>query len=191
MLKKSDFEQDIRKFVQFPTEKEQKKALKLFIKREQELAYPGECKHFKTHGNDRNSTKFPEDSKILNLRPFRDKEGLLRASGRIGAADLPYDTRFPFIIPPHSRLSKALILQAHRKTMHGGAQLMIQFIRANYWIPRLRAEVKGFTQKCTTCVRYSKSHHTELMADLPADRVRMYRAFLNSGVDYAGPFLIR
>lgn len=146
---------------------------------------------FQPHGNDRNSALFPEKSKLISLRPFRDSDGLIRASGRIGEAEMPYDTRFPVIVPPHSRLSRALILQAHRQTDHGGTQQTIQYLRANYWIPRLRSEIKSFTQRCSDCVRHGKKQHYELMADLPADRIRRYRPFLNSGVDYAGPFLIR
>lgn len=185
-----DLKVNFRKYVPFPTDVEMSTAIKIFIRREQRLAYPQECAYFDKYGN-KNPREFPEKSKLISLHPKIDRDGILRVGGRIDRAELPYDTCHPVIIPPRSRLSRALILEAHRKTDHGGTQLMIQYIRANYWIPKLRVEIKNFTQKCTICTRYSKNPANQLMADLPADRVTPYWSFEIAGVDYAGPFLIK
>lgn len=68
---------------------------------------------------------------------------------------------------------------------------MIQYIRANYWIPRLRVEIKNSTLRCTECVRNGKKPMAQLMANLPTDRVVRHFAFEKSGVDYAGPFWLK
>lgn len=185
-----ELSQNLRKYVPFPTEEEQIRAIKIFIRREQILAYPREYAHFKKYGNS-NPHAFPEKSKLSNLHPQFSDDNLIRVGGRIGKAELPYDTRHPIVVPPHSRLSRALILEAHRKTNHGGTQLMIQYIRATYWIPKLRSEIKNFSQKCTECVRHAHKPASQLMADLPADRIRQYKPFRNTGVDYAGPFMLK
>lgn len=144
-LSTAQLEENVRQYVPFPTKNELKQARQTFIEKEQSLAYSQECKYLKMYGNKAKAGQFPERSKILNLNPYMDEDGIIRADGRIGEADLPYDTKYPIIVPPHSRLSRAIILQAHRKLMHGGTQAMIQYIRATYWIPRLRSEIKFFT----------------------------------------------
>lgn len=181
---------NVRKYVPFPTDDEMSESIKTFVRREQQIAYPRECAHFAKYGNG-NPREFPEKSALNSLNPRIDEQGIIRVGGRIGLAELPYDTRHPIIIPSHSRLSRALILEAHRATNHGGNQLMIQYIRVNYWIPKLRAEIKNFTLRCTQCTRYGKRPTIQMMADLPADRIVRHWAFQNSGVDYAGPFLIK
>lgn len=77
------------------------------------------------------------------------EEELILAGGRLGGAELPYDTRYLIIVPPRSRLSKSIIWDAHRAIMLGATQLMMQYIRNNYWIPRLREELHNFTTRCT------------------------------------------
>lgn len=190
IISKEKLETNLRNCVPFPTDDEQNNAIKSFIRREQQIAYAKEYAHFQNHGNTK-PIDFPNKSKLVNLHPMFDSTELIRVGGRIGKAELPFDTKHPIIVPPHSRFSRALILEAHRKTNHGGTQAMIQYIRQMYWIPRLRAEIKNFTQKCTTCVRHAHKPATQLMAELPADRIRQYRPFRNAGVDYAGPFLLK
>lgn len=181
---------NVRKYVSFPTDEELSESIKTFIRREQQLAYPHECAHFEKYGNE-NPKEFPEKSKLINVTPLIDKDGIIRVGGRIKLAELPFNTKHPVIVPPHSRLSRALILEAHRATSHGGNQSMITYIRSNYWIPKLRAELKNFTRRCTECTRHSKRPTTQMMADLPADRITRHWAFQNTGVDYAGPFLLK
>lgn len=191
MISAYELANNVRKYVSFPTQTEQIEAVKVFVRCEQQIAYAKEIAYFKEKKKGNKAIDFPEKSKLTNLNPFMDKNGLIRVGGRLGKAELPFDTRHPLIVPPHSRLSRALIVEAHRQTNHGGTQLMIQYIRALYWIPRLRVEIKNSTAKCTTCVRYSKRPGEQLMADLPADRIRQFRPFRNAGVDYAGPFLLK
>lgn len=46
-------------------------------------------------------------------------------------------------------------------------------------------------RKCIMCYRVSPINQIQLMGDLPKDRVTPSRAFLHSGLDYAGPFNIK
>jgi len=70
-------------------------------------------------------------------------------------------------------------------------QLTLGSIRQLYWVPRGRALVKAVLHRCTTCVRWRAATSQQLMGDLPSRRVTPARPFLNTGVDYAGPLMLR
>lgn len=133
----------------------------------------------------------PANSKIAGLNPQLRRGGVLCVGGRLANAELPDEQEHQIIIPPQSRLGWLLLNWAHQETLHGGVQQMMRFIRTEFWIPRLRQEASLFVARCAICARLAKRTESQLMADLPAERVRPTRAFLNTGVDYAGPFDIK
>lgn len=177
-----------KELVELPTEEEKVSAYNYFIKKEQEFYYQLEYQYF-LHKQEENAEHmlYPENSKIVSLRPFMDKEKMIRMGGRIGKADISYDMKHPFIVPPNTRLSWLIVTNAHEKTLHGSVQIMMQFVRQNLWIPRLRNELRARVHKCVVCKRYNATFENQLMADLPADRVNPNKPFLITGVDYAGP----
>lgn len=130
-------------------------------------------------------------SKLSSLKPVLDSYKILRVGGRIAAASSPHELKHPAIIPRQTRFSRMLIYDAHRKTRCGGVQLVSQVLRAQYWIPRMRDEVRRYIHKCVSCARFAKRLGEQMMADLPDERVQQGKPFLHSGVDYAGPFEIR
>lgn len=99
--------------------------------------------------------------------------------------------KHPVIIPSKSRLAWLVMEFAHRQTKHGGIQVSMNFLRQKYWISGLRNELRSFIHRCVVCVRYSHKLQEQLMASLPADRVRPGKPFLHAGVDYAGPFEVK
>lgn len=137
-----------------------------------------------------NAKEFPSQSKIAALRP-KLVQGILRVGGRISKSLLEYEERCPIIIPPKSRLCYLIMDQTHRDNMHGGIQLMMQHIRQQFWIPQLRQQLRCFVSRCMRCVRESKRTTDQIMADLPAERVRPAQPFTRLGVDMAGPYKIR
>lgn len=76
-------------------------------------------------------------------------------------------------------------------TMHGGAKLMMQFIRKQFWIPKLRFETKCFIRTCVRCVRLAQRVATQIIAGLPEIRVKPAPPFQHVGVDMAGPYNMR
>lgn len=68
---------------------------------------------------------------------------------------------------------------------------MMNFIRAKYWLLGLKNLVKFHVKKCVICVRHAGLNKPPLMGQLPSPRVSISRAFLRSGVDYAGPIQLR
>ncbi|XP_047022485.1 uncharacterized protein LOC124631893 [Helicoverpa zea] len=130
-------------------------------------------------------------SKLRNLCPIVDNNGILRVGGRIQKSEMAYDTQHQIILPANSHLTRLIIKDAHFRTMHGGPLVMLNYLRSKYWILRAKDLTKKLYRECITCIRYSKKNITQLMGQLPDVRVKADRAFKSSGVDYAGPINIR
>ncbi len=126
-------------------------------------------------------------SKLLQLSPFLDSNGIIRVGGRLKESLIDYDIKHPMVIPKNSILSKLIINDAHQATMHGGTQLTMSHTRNKYWIIDTRKSVRNQITKCVKCHRYSQKMQEQLMGNLPDPRVNMSRAFLHTGIDYAGP----
>jgi len=54
-----------------------------------------------------------------------------------------------------------------------------------------RNVVRKVIHKCLTCFQLKAITATQLMGQLPQERVKPSRPFTNSGVHYAGPFYIK
>ncbi|XP_075170227.1 uncharacterized protein LOC142242533 [Haematobia irritans] len=134
----------------------------------------------------------PKSSSILNLNPFLDDNGVIRASGRLAfAPSLSYDERFPIIMPYNCQFSRLLVKFVHHLCLHGGNQQVINLVRLQFLIPKLRNLVKSTIHQCKKCVLHKKKIQQQLMAALPPERTTLRRPFHSTGIDFAGPFEIR
>lgn len=75
--------------------------------------------------------------------------------------------------------------------MHGGVQVTHNVLRRKYWIVGGGRLVKGVINKCVPCVRSHPRAAHQLRGNLPLPRVVFTKAFLNTGVDFAGPIRVR
>lgn len=190
--------------VERPSIEEKRNAMKSLIIAHQQKYYPEEYdflanqreliiddihKKKKTFA-DIDSISFPQQSKVISLRPFMDIDGIIRVGNRGKHSTIPYDAKHPIIIAQNTRLSYLIINEAHYATGHGAVQLMTQYIRCNYWMHRLRDTLRLYLLKCVPCAKHNKRFESQLMADLPIDRVNQNRAFLCTGIDYAGPIQV-
>ncbi|XP_011705133.1 PREDICTED: uncharacterized protein LOC105460385 [Wasmannia auropunctata] len=64
-------------------------------------------------------------------------------------------------------------------------------MRNNYWPISGRDAIRRVLRSCVVCFRIKPVSTKQLMGDLPAVRVTQARAFLHTGLDYAGPFSIK
>ncbi|XP_029671495.1 uncharacterized protein LOC115240471 [Formica exsecta] len=133
----------------------------------------------------------PLSNPLLRLTPFTDSNGLLRIGGRLQSSLLPSSAKHPLIIPKESALTTLIISDAHLRTMHGGTRLTLSFIRNEFWIIGGRTPVRSHILKCVRCARYRQKRAQQIMGQLPVEKLTSSRPFLNSGVDYAGPFTIK
>lgn len=129
-------------------------------------------------------------SKLRKLRPFIDQNGILSVGGRISKAKLAFNAKHPIILPKRHYFNDLIINQAHKYTLHGGPTLMSTFL-SNYWIFGRAAQIKKIISWCVVCFPHRCKPSEQIMADLPINRVTQHRAFLHSGVDFAGPIITK
>lgn len=139
----------------------------------------------------RSSGMVKKKSKLAPFNPFLDEDQMLRVGGRLHNALINEDTKHPILIPHKSHFTNLLIADAHERTLHGGPQLVLNYLRSRYWVIGAKSVVRQYVRKCITCVRHSRQDNHQRMGLLPAARVTAHRSFLRCGVDYAGPISIR
>ncbi|CAK1597853.1 unnamed protein product [Parnassius mnemosyne] len=166
--------------------KELEEAMEVCIRKGQEEELREEIQQLKKTGS---LGKKGRKYKSLNL--FLDSKGIIRVGGRLEMSQLSYDCKHPILVPKDSFLAKLLLSEAHLKTMHGGPQAMIAYLRSRYWVVGIKTLVRAYFRKCVTCIRYTNKARSQLMGQLPSARVTPNKVFLYSGVDYAGPINIR
>lgn len=161
-------------------------AARVWAEHAQILAYKEELEALKSNDN-----QFPAKSKISAMQPIIDEHGILRVGGRIDKSHVPYTQKHPIIVRPRSRLAYLSLYHAHHETKHGGIQIMMAYIRSCYWIPQLRQQARKIVSQCARCTRYAQKTSSQIMAELPAVRLRPARPFNATGIDLAGPYNIK
>lgn len=127
---------------------------------------------------------------IGSLRPFIE-DGLLRVGGRLANSKLPYASKHPIILPHQDHVVKMFLRTMHVELLHPGQAALINFIRQRYWLLNARSTVRQVTRKCVKCFRVNPQASAQLMGNLPRARIVPSPPFAVTGVDYAGPFLVR
>ncbi|OXA47089.1 LINE-1 retrotransposable element ORF2 protein [Folsomia candida] len=130
-------------------------------------------------------------SKIVSFCPFLDSDGVLKVGGRLNHSDLPASQKHPILLTSHNPITHLLINHEHIINFHAGPQLLMSTLQRQYWILRLKDAVRRQIGKCVTCTKLRAKTMQQLMGNLPSFRVIPARAFLKTGIDYAGPFLPR
>lgn len=129
-------------------------------------------------------------SDIASLNPFLDSDGIIRVGGRIAASSYDYDKKHPILLHCRSHLAKLLFRQEHTRLLHAGPQLLLASIRDRYWPVGGRNLARSVAKNCVVCHRFKGQHMTNIMGNLPCERLNPDNPFSNVGTDFAGPFLI-
>ncbi|XP_045503995.1 uncharacterized protein LOC123700724 [Colias croceus] len=112
----------------------------------QNLVYEKDIEALKKEG------RVKKRSTLITLAPFIDERGILRVGGRLQNASLADTTKHPIIIPSHQHITRLLVNEAHTKTLHGGIQLMLTYIRTKYWVIGVKSAVKQCIRNCKICI---------------------------------------
>ncbi|XP_052750995.1 uncharacterized protein LOC128200722 [Galleria mellonella] len=129
------------------------------------------------------------NSRLLKLTPYLDETGVLRVGGRIDrAAGVEPSTLRPVILDGRHRITRLLVYHHHKEAMHGSNELVVNQLRQQYWILKLRPTVRTVAAQCLSCRSRRASPQPQRMADLPAARLQIHRRpFSFTGVDFFGP----
>jgi hypothetical protein len=101
-----------------------------------------------------------------------------------------YNDNGLILLPYEHRLSFIYALFIHNLG-HNGVETTIAKIRLKFWICRIRRIVKSIVSNCVICRRNAKDFETQVMAPLPAERLKPSPAFHYTMVDYFGPFPLK
>ncbi|CAK1595738.1 unnamed protein product [Parnassius mnemosyne] len=140
--------------------------------------------------NIRMKVRVKKGSSLKSLNPFLDTPNILRVGGRLQRSELTQEQKHPIILSSSNHLTSLLIADAHKKTLHGGIQLMLCYLRNRFWIIRAKNAIKFYIRNCIVCARQRATIRTQIMGELPKARVTPARPFLHSGVDFAGPLQV-
>ena len=128
-------------------------------------------------------------AKVQHLSPFKDKQGVLRAGGRLRNAFIPFDGKHPMLVPEKSPLALLLVRHFHEAVVHQGRMLTHSALRSNgFYIPGARRLIESYISTCGTCRRLRGEPVTPKMADLPLERLHETPAFCYVSLDLWGPY---
>ncbi|XP_030747104.1 uncharacterized protein LOC115875730 [Sitophilus oryzae] len=130
-------------------------------------------------------------NKLSNLTPFLDHNGLIRVGGRLKHSDFSVDKKHPLVLHSDHQFTKLLFEYEHCRLLHAGPQLLLGSIRETFWPIRGRNLARATVRKCLRCFRFNPELVKSIMGNLPRDRVTPSSPFHVTGIDYAGPFLIK
>ncbi|XP_074657307.1 uncharacterized protein LOC141910513 [Tubulanus polymorphus] len=157
----------------------------LVIKSAQEDGFPEEYSAIKAQ------KKIARSSKLLQLCPTIDEDGILRARGRLKNADVDVAVKFPMILPRSHDVTRLIVTAIHVLLMHEGPEHTLNEVRQEYYVPRARSTVKKIVRQCMKCKLRRVQPEVPLMSDLPAARFNTSFPFSCIGIDYFGPFDVR
>ena len=127
-----------------------------------------------------------------SLSLFEDDENIIRCRGRIEASSLPYDTKFPILLPSDHHITRLIIMQNHEDVFHNGVRETLTQLRSRFWVTKGRQVVKKLIAKCNVCRKLEgKGYGIPASPDLPDFRLSNDFAFTRIGVDYAGPLYVK
>jgi hypothetical protein len=127
---------------------------------------------------------------LQSLKPFIDKEGILRVGGRLSNSPIPFQQKHSIILPK-APITKLIIYHEHTNNHHAGTQSTLYAVRQCYWPVEGRSQVWRTIKGCVQCCRSNPSLVEYLMEDLPEACITESRPFTNVGTDYCGLFYIK
>ncbi|GBO22148.1 hypothetical protein AVEN_107480-1 [Araneus ventricosus] len=130
-------------------------------------------------------------SNISNLFPFVDEEGMVRVGGRLENASVPYPHKHPAILPKGSKLSKIYFESLHRRLFHVGPLGLLNAVRLEFWPLSGRSIARKTVHQFVTCFKSRPLLSSEIMGNLPRERVNISGPFTITGLDLCGPYLVK
>ena len=163
---------------------EYQKAERMMFKLVQTEAFPTEYVVFTE------KKELSSKSSIAQLCQFIDKNGIMRARGRLSKLDFESDTNHPILLPSKHPTMQLMMLKCHLDNDHQGVESMRHELQQKFWILSLRNALRSNKGRCVPYKKYSANVQAPLMANLPRERVEKVD-FSFTYVDYFGPLEVK
>lgn len=136
--------------------------------------------------------KIKQTSSLLKLQPVLI-DGILRVGGRLDKApEMSFDNKHPILLGNKSHVASLIVKHFHNLCAHSGREHTTSLIRQKYWIVGSSTLVRKCLRECVECRKNFRSPETQIMAQLPADRLMANEPpFSHVGLDYYGPFYVK
>lgn len=134
----------------------------------------------------------PRSSKIYQLSPILDPNGVLRMRGRIEACEfVDADAKNPIILPRKHQVTQLIVQCYHERYNHRNYETVINELRQRFNIPQLRTVLNEIKRRCQRCKNERAVPQPPAMGDLPQARLAAFtRPFSYIGIDYFGPMSV-
>ena len=88
--------------------------------------------------------ELPKNRKLVGLHPRLHEDGLLRSTGCLQYAEfIPFDVRFPIILPRKHWVTKLLVKYYHEQSNHiAGTNQVLSNMSSRFWIVSGREEIR-------------------------------------------------
>ncbi|GFX06023.1 integrase catalytic domain-containing protein [Trichonephila clavipes] len=127
---------------------------------------------------------------LKSLNIFQDDKGILRVGGRLEKASIPYSQKHPAILAKNSKLSKIYFITLHKKLFHVGPQGLLNAVRLRFWALGGRNLARKTVHTCMVCFKCKPIPSSQIMGNLPFERVNMAPPFSITGLDLGGPYFV-
>ncbi|KAH9497448.1 hypothetical protein DERF_013441 [Dermatophagoides farinae] len=113
---------------------------------------------------------------------FKDEHGLWRCHSRLENADLPYEEKFPIVLPK-CEFTRSLLICLHEKDEHASVNYTLANLRTRYFLVKARQQMIRIKAKCVKCRQLKTKPLIVNMGNLPPERINRCQPFENIGVD--------
>ena len=128
------------------------------------------------------------EKKFRRLSPRRKDDGVIVVGQRAEIwMHLTYNEDDLILLPYNHPFSKLYAEFIHKQD-HLGVAATISKIQLKYWIVSLSKMVKSIRYNCVQCRKLCKKLETQVMGQLPIDRLKPAPAWSSTSIDYFGPF---
>ena len=111
--------------------------------------------------------------------------------GRLRNALVEEQQKHPIILSAKDRYTRLLLTHYHLELMHGGPTAILSHAGNMFFISGARRLAREVCSTCVTCRKATAKLGPQLMGQLPPTRLTPDYVFFNTGLDYAGPYLLK
>ena len=149
-------------------------------------------KAFKEQLKDLQNNKQIKQGKYAKLRLFLDNNGVIRCQSRVQFTMLKDERNAPVLMDVENNFTLAYIRNIHVRNNCATYNFLINTIRQEAYGFKLSVHIKRVISKCRICARYrAHPYRYPQQPVLPLQRAMVDKPFAATGVDYAGPFIVK